>query len=247
MKKEIISVVIPCFNSREVIKRSVDSVLNQTYKDIEVLVIDDASEDDTLDILENYKDQRLKVLSLPFNTGSPVIPRNTGILKSVGKYVAFLDSDDYWASNKLEAQIEQMQLNASSFSCTSYIVKDLNGFSHKRKVPLVSSYSDTLALNKIGCSTVMIDRELVSNYLFSDRRLEDYDLWLRILKDGNTILGVDEYLMTYIKSNNSRSTFNLAQLTAYLNLFKRFEKLNTLQALAHCLSYLIRRLVWSKI
>ncbi|PMF63437.1 hypothetical protein BCV08_19285, partial [Vibrio breoganii] len=168
-----------------------DSVLNQTYKDIEVLVIDDASEDDTLDILENYKDQRLKVLSLPFNTGSPVIPRNTGILKSVGKYVAFLDSDDYWASNKLEAQIEQMQLNASSFSCTSYIVKDLNGFSHKRKVPLVSSYSDTLALNKIGCSTVMIDRELVSNYLFSDRRLEDYDLWLRILKDGNTILGVD--------------------------------------------------------
>lgn len=247
INNEVVSVIIPSYNSQKVIQRSVDSALNQTYRDIEVWVIDDGSTDDTISILSNYEDKRLNIISLPENTGSPVTPRNTGILKAKGKYVAFLDSDDYWAPNKLELQIGYMKINSSYFSCTSYLVKDVDGLFHTRKVPPLCDFSDILLLNTIGCSTVVVENDLLSKYLFAHRRLEDYDLWLRILQDGNDILGVDTCLTTYMKSDDSRSKFNLKQAMAYFNLFRRFGKRNLFQVLFHCTVYLIKRLVWAKL
>lgn len=247
INNEIVSVIIPSYNSQKVIQRSVDSALNQTYRNIEVWVVDDGSSDDTIKILNSYEDKRLNIIALPENTGSPVTPRNSGILKAKGKYVAFLDSDDYWAPNKLEIQITCMRNSSSSFSCTSYLVKDVDGFSHIRKVPPLCDFSDILILNTIGCSTVVVEKNLLSKYLFSHRRLEDYDLWLRILQDGNNILGVDASLTTYMKSDDSRSKFNFKQAIAYFSLFRRFGKRNPLQLLFHCTAYLIKRLVWAKL
>jgi glycosyltransferase involved in cell wall biosynthesis len=247
MKNEMVSVIIPCYNSQDVIRRSVDSVLSQLYQNFEVWVIDDCSDDETLEILDAYEDSRLKVCRLAVNTGSPATPRNIGIGKARGKYIALLDCDDFWAPNKLAVQMKFMKDNHSLFSCTSYIVKDLNGTCHTRRVPAICKFSDALLLNTIGCSSVVIERDLLSRHVFSNRRLEDYDLWLRILQEGHYVLGVDSLLMTYIKSNNSRSKFDIRQAMAYIDIFRRFGKLNLLQVSTHCISYLIRRLIWAKL
>ncbi len=244
---DMVSVIIPSFNSQAVIKRSVDSALNQTYKNIEVWVVDDGSEDATLEVLNDCNDPRLYVYKLPINTGSPVQPRNIGISRAKGKYIAFLDSDDYWNPSKLEIQLSQMKENDSVFSCTSYLVKGVDGSSHSRHVPRYSSFSETLALNTIGCSTVVIEKDLVSKYSFSNIRLEDYNLWLSILQDGHLILGVDKCLMTYFQSDISRSKFDLNQAIAYFDTFKRFGNFSLFQALVHCCKYLLRRLVWAKL
>ncbi|USE00334.1 glycosyltransferase family 2 protein [Vibrio sp. SCSIO 43133] len=247
MQSRLISIVIPSFNSECVIRRSVDSVLNQTYQDIELWVIDDGSQDHTLDILNSYNDPRLHIYALPNNTGSPAQPRNEGISRATGKYIAFLDSDDYWEPNKLEIQLREMIDAASPFSCTNYIVKAVNGAEHTRRVPRTSNFCETLALNKIGCSTVIIEKDLVTKYMFSDVRLEDYNLWLSILKDGYSILGVEQCLMTYVQSNVSRSKFDLMQAKAYVDTFRRFGKPNLYSALFHCCKYLLRRLVWARL
>jgi hypothetical protein len=158
-----------------------------------------------------------------------------------------LDCDDFWAPDKLAVQIKYMEENHSLFSCTSYIVKDLNGACHTRRVPDSCKFSDALLLNTIGCSSVVIERTLLSRHVFLNRRLEDYDVWLRILQEGHYVLGIDSLLMTYIKSNNSRSKFGIKQAVAYINIFRHFGKLNKFQVSMHCIRYLIRRLIWAKI
>ncbi|MGY3568463.1 glycosyltransferase family 2 protein [Vibrio paucivorans] len=247
MMNEIVSVIIPCFNSEDVIEKSVNSVLEQTYQNIEVLIVDDGSQDSTLDVLKKYDDPRLHVYSLPNNTGSPTKPRNIGISKATGKYIAFLDSDDFWEPNKLEVQLKFMRENKSPFCCTSYTVIGSNGLNHRRRVPKYSSFSDTLILNTIGCSTVIIERSLISRYMFLDIRLEDYNLWLTILQDGYSILGVDECLTNYVQNEGSRSKFDMKQAKAYVDTFRRFGKPNLLSALLHCCQYLLRRLIWAKL
>ncbi|TYS59867.1 glycosyltransferase [Sutcliffiella horikoshii] len=108
IENELVSVIIPCFNSEKWIIETIDSVLNQTYSNIEIIVVDDGSTDNTKDVISNYS-KRIKYIYQQ-NKG-PSVARNLGIKKSKGKYVAFLDSDDLWESNKLEKQVEFLENN----------------------------------------------------------------------------------------------------------------------------------------
>ena len=108
MLEPLVSIIIPTYNRAELLKRAIQSCLDQTYKNIQVVVVDDASEDNTPEIVQRFKDSRIKYIRLPKNSGRPAVPRNIGILNSDGEVIAFLDSDDYFLPEKIEKQVRAL-------------------------------------------------------------------------------------------------------------------------------------------
>ena len=121
-----VSVVIPSYNSSSYIMDAVKSVLNQTYDNLEVIIADDASTDDTRAVIRKIREPRVKLIERTENGGAAAA-RNSAIRAATGRYIAFLDSDDYWLPDKLSKQIGKMQEEAASCSCTSYIEKSQKG------------------------------------------------------------------------------------------------------------------------
>lgn len=195
-----VSVIMPCFNANSTIKKSIDSVLSQTYQSIELFIIDDASTVSCRDYIKEYlTDPRVHFIQLKKNSG-PASARNSGIKKSQGRYVAFLDSDDLWEENKLELQLECMLVEYSSFSFTAYqIVKEKGDqVINKIRVPEKITYRELLKNTIIGCSTVVIDRNQVGDFLMPEiRGGEDTATWLNILKKGHVALGIQKELTKY--------------------------------------------------
>lgn len=209
----LISVVIPAYNAEKTIKSTVESVLNQSFSDLELLVINDGSKDSTLDILSNIKDSRLKVFSHP-NSG-PQFSRNRGIKEATGEYISFLDADDLWTLDKLESQFNALQTNpeaAVAYSWTnwidesdrflrrgSYTSATGNVFTKLLLIDFVESGSNPLirrtALDAVGD----FDESLVGG--------QDWDMWLRLAaKFPFTVVPSPQIL--YRKYPNSNSWSN---------------------------------------
>jgi len=190
----LISIVIPAYNSEKYIGETIDSVLNQTYENFELLIVDDESNDKTPEIIKQYKDSRIKYYRIP-HSGRPSVPRNFGIQKADGELIAFLDSDDLWTKNKLENQIIHLEKNSeAAFVYSMSVTFGTSIFSQNYEVlPLlhkaVLSRDDLLKKgNSITCSSVLIRKEMIEavNGFDEDpelKAIEDYDLWLRLSKD----------------------------------------------------------------
>ena len=112
MDDPLVSVILPNFNSDQFIDQAIDSVLSQTYNNLELIIVDDCSNDKSIKIIKAYlrQDPRVHLLQLETNSGGPATPRNNGILKAQGQYIAFIDSDDVWFSSKLKTQIDFMKV-----------------------------------------------------------------------------------------------------------------------------------------
>ena len=134
MAEPLVSVIIPSFNAEDTIQDTVNSVLNQSYKNIEIIIIDDHSTDKTVEIIEEISKANSKVqfYVLTENFGGPAKPRNLGIEQSKGEYLAFLDADDIWHPEKLKIQLEYMNSNGAIISCSTrenfYETKELQRF-----------------------------------------------------------------------------------------------------------------------
>lgn len=128
MNSSLVSIIMPTYNCAKFIEESIESVLSQTYKNWELIIVDDCSNDNTEDIVKRYceTDDRIKYLKLDVNSGA-AIARNKGIEQARGKYIAFLDSDDLWMDGKLEKQISFMEENNYNFTCTDYMQIDESG------------------------------------------------------------------------------------------------------------------------
>jgi glycosyltransferase involved in cell wall biosynthesis len=203
----MVSVIIPTFNRFELVNRTINSVLNQTYKDIEIIVINDCSNDDRYDEFEKRTD--IKYFKLEKRSGLPAIARNFGIKNSTGEWIAFLDDDDTWEPTKIE---KQMSLTDKySFICTeSYYENQLYAKGKyidvwKLKNPN-NEYEFTFDLlkrhNLIINSSVLVKKDLLYQVgLISEsnslRGTEDYDTWLKITKLGYVCYFIDEPLMAY--------------------------------------------------
>ncbi len=181
-----VSVVIPTFNSGSTILRSIQSVFSQTYSVLEIIVCDDGSTDNTFDIISQFNSNKIQWLNCGRN-GMPAIPRNLGIRCAVGDYIAFLDSDDYWAPDKIESQIKILS-STNSVAVSTNAFRCFNGkigpFYFEKKFSCGTFYS-LLNENFIITSSVLIERELlIKSGLFpTSKKLivgEDYALWLRI-------------------------------------------------------------------
>ena len=203
----LVSIIIPYFRKRKFIIKTLQSVLTQTYKNIEVLIIyDDENQEDLLFLKKKIKNNLVKFIINKKNLGAG-LSRNIGIKNSKGKYIAFIDSDDVWSKNKLKYQIEFMKKKKLFFSHTSYTIIDKsNNKLSKRIANKEITYKDLLKSCNIGLSTVVIRREVLEVLKFPNLRTkEDYVLWLNISKKTK-IAGIKKNLVFWRKLDNSLSS-----------------------------------------
>ena len=202
---EKVSVVIPGYNSSSHIKTAIESVLNQTYANLEVLIVDDASTDDTCSVVNQINDPRIKLISRAQNGGAAVA-RNTAIGAATGRYIAFLDADDYWTSDKLSVQIKEMQEKTAGFSCTDYIVRAKNR-EMLLAMPEEIDYRSLLKGNVINTSTVVYDSDrLGKHYMPALPMAEDFATWLNMLRQCTTALIIRQPLAYRTRRKDSLSS-----------------------------------------
>ena len=198
--KGLVSIIMPSYNTADYIEETIQSVLNQTYTNWELLIVDDCSNDSTLQILENYNDERIKVFVNEQNSGAAV-SRNKALREAKGQWIAFLDSDDLWSPEKLEKQISFMEKNGYAFSYTNYEEMDFDGQITGVKVTGPRKITETGMFNYCwpGCLTVMFDAEKIGLIQIADiKKNNDYAMWLKVCKQADCYL-LDEYLAQYRK------------------------------------------------
>ena len=249
IEKEKVSIIVPMYNAEKFIGKTIESVLAQTYQNWEMLIMNDVSTDNSLAIVSLYakKDERIKIVNTEKNVGV-VKGRNFLIDLASGKYIAFLDADDYWHNEKLEKQIKFMKEKNASISCTEYTrVKEneekINDVIIKEEI----SYNDMLKNNYLGCLTVMYDAEKIGKRYFKElEKNEDYVLWLEIVKDVNTIYGLKENLAYYRVLDNSRSSNKVKTAKVRWEIYRKIEKLPLLKSIYYFMHYAVRAVLKSK-
>lgn len=211
----IVSVIIPSYNHGIYIKKAIDSVLEQEIA-CEIIIIDDASDDNTYDLVKPYISNRVQYIKNIKNMGVAA-SRNIGIEQAKGKYIAFLDSDDWWKKGKLKAQVKVLEQNKGFLSYTAReLFSENSKLNHKIiSVPNEVSYSQLLKTNFIACSSVVVRTEIAKKVRMEhDEFHEDYLMWLKILKQYGGAYGVNyPYLNTRLtingKSRDKRKTFRM--------------------------------------
>jgi len=226
----LVSIITPSYNSSKFIKDCVASVFSQTYKNWEMIIVDDCSKDNSKEIISelSIKDNRIKPIFLKKNVGAAEA-RNTAIRQAKGKYVAFLDSDDLWNPKKLEKQLSFMNENEIAFSYTTYQFMSEGGedLSNIISAPEKMTYHSYLKNTIIGCLTVIIDREKSGEFEMPNiRSSHDMALWLLIMKRGFSAYGLDENLARYriVSTSNTASKWHAAK--DVWQVYRQVEKLS---------------------
>lgn len=180
-----VSIILPVFNAENTLHRAINSVLSQSFQDWELICVDDGSSDSSAEILDKFvsRDERIKVQKSKHNKG-PAKARNSALDSAAGKYIAFLDADDFWQPKKLKIQISEMKKLEIEFSFTPYENVARDGT--RKTFPVVQKVDQSTLLGNtvIGCSTVVLSKKLVGSARFSDAPIEDLELWFRLLKGG---------------------------------------------------------------
>lgn len=205
----LVSVIMPAYNSERYITDAIESVVQQTYTNWELIVIDDGSSDDTVRRIEEQaaKDLRIRFYKNEKNIGVSET-RNKAISLANGEWIAFLDSDDIWEPLKIEKQMRSASDNNYYFLFTgsAFIAENGERLSWIMPVPHKVSYKMLLKQNVISCSSVLIKKELIYEIgMHNDNTHEDFALWLKTLKKGIEAYGVNEPLLIYRLSNKSKS------------------------------------------
>ncbi len=186
MIDDLVSIIMPAYNAEKYIEEAIESVLKQTYRNWELIIVNDCSIDATEQIVKKYQeqDQRIRLCSLIKNKGV-ANARNTAIKNAVGRYLAFLDSDDMWLPEKLEKQIGFMKRNNYVFTYHQYRhFASSDKVGEIVKIPSQLDYKDALKGNSIGCLTVCLDKSKIKPFIMPAQRHEDYITWLNILKEN---------------------------------------------------------------
>ena len=228
-KKIFVSLVMPYFKKRLFFKESLNSVLNQSFKNYEIIIIyDDENKSDLKFIKKTIRKKKFIKLIINKKNIGVGFSRNKGIAIAKGKYIAFLDCDDLWKKNKLEKQITFMKKNNSEFSHTNYYIVNENSKPYGLiKVKKELYYKDLIKSCDIGLSTVILKKKLLSKYKFSDLKTkEDYELWLKLSKSSTKIDGIDLNLACWRKSNNSLSGSFTQKLFDAFRVYYYYEKKN---------------------
>lgn len=236
----LVSIVTPVHNCESYIESTINSVLSQTYENWELILIDDCSVDKSAEIIQKYSDDRIKYHRLNKNSGA-AIARNTAIRLAKGKWIAFLDSDDLWDSNKLETQIEFMVSHNYDFSYTKYRTIDQNGNPLGIEIfgPKVVTHNLLLCYNWLGCLTVVYNREKTGLIQIPDiRKRNDWALWIKISEKADCHL-LDRTLASYRHTQNSLSSGGAFKLIKYHQAFyKTIVGSNSLSAIVLTLNNL---------
>ena len=232
--KDLVSIITACYNSENYISETINSVLNQTYQNWELLIVDDCSTDNTKSLIKKFQktEKRIKLFQLNENSGAAVA-RNKAIKEAKGTFIAFLDSDDNWLPKKLELQLEFMISNNYNLTHTSYELIDHQGNSLKKTIvpAKILGYKDMLYSNKIGCLTAIYNQSKIGKkYMPLLRKRQDYALWLKILKTGEKAYGLAEVLSQYRNTENSISNNKLNLIKWNWKLLREVENLSFIKS-----------------
>ena len=226
---DLISVIMPFYKKREFFEESLLSVINQTYKNIELIIIyDDYKADDLTFIKDKIKfHARSKVINNKENYGVAKA-RNIGIENSGGEFIAFIDSDDLWDKNKLEIQYNHMKKNNSRISHTNYKIIDKNNNLLGINIAKDDlNYQELINSCDIGLSTVMIQKDVFKISMFKNiKTKEDYALWLELARNGEKFSALNLNLSSYRKTSNSLSSSFKNKLVNGFIVYNKYEKKN---------------------
>ena len=220
-----ISVIMPVYNAQKTLKTAINSVISQSFGDFELIVIDDCSKDASLEILKELakNDQRIVVLENEKNIGVAKT-RNHGISKASGEWIAFLDSDDMWREDKLEKQLSLLERNEGaiiSYTASAFMDNDGNPFDYVMEAEVKTNYNTLLKKNLLSCSSVMIKTEIMQKIeMPNDKMHEDYYVWLSVLKKTDYAYGLNEPLLIYRLSSNSKSSSRLKSALMTYNTYR---------------------------
>lgn len=226
---DLVSIIMPSYNTGRFIKETIESVLAQTYTNWELLIVDDCSSDNTDAIVKQFlNDERIHYLKNEVNSGA-AISRNRALREAKGKWIAFLDSDDLWVPEKLERQIAFMREKDYHFSYTNYIEIDEASVPNGKCVTGPKRISKQGIYNYcwMGCLTVMYDAEQVGLIQIADiKKNNDYAIWLRVCEKADCYL-LNETLARYRKRSGSISNHGYMKLIKWhYKLYRDAEKIN---------------------
>lgn len=239
-KAPLVSVILPTFNSARFLPRSIKSVLNQSYKNLELIIIDDCSTDSSFKIVKNFSqiDKRIRYFVTKKNSGTVAIPRNLGILRARGKYIAFLDADDYWMLDKIRYQVLNIGNYKLSFTAANYQIEEslrksnflinigrifLQKFFIKKIIK--TGYHWLFVYNPFLISSALINKKIFQNYRFSNNKniREDLSLWLDIFSKYNkSVIFHPTILLTITRVKNSMSANKIAEFNTIINSISYF-------------------------
>lgn len=227
-----VSIVTPSWNSEKYIEKTIESVQNQTYTDWEMIIVDDCSTDNTVEIVEKIakNDSRIKLLRQEVNGGAAKA-RTRSMQAASGRYIAYLDADDIWKPEKLKIQVEFMKEKNCAFSCVSYEVIDDYGNKLNKEVHMLPkvNYRGFLTNNLLQTVGIMVDTEKVDKkYLIMPdiRRRQDAATWLQILKAGYDCYGLNQVLAEYRRTENSLSSNKFKAIKGIWMLYRDIEHLS---------------------
>lgn len=248
MQENLVSIITPVYNAQQFIGATIESVMNQTYQQWELILVDDCSSDGSVQIIQEYqaKDDRIRLLQLKENSGAAVA-RNQGIVAAKGQYIAFIDADDEWMVEKLEIQIQVMQDQGYAFTYTGIEFMNEQGQTLKifDRVPQSLTYHQLLKNTAIACSTVIIDRQQVGDFQMPlVRRGQDTATWLMLLRTRvERAYGIPMALNRYRQVAGSISSNRMTALKRTWNTYRNIEKLPLHQALYYFSSYVLNAIL----
>ena len=234
---DLVSVIIPYYKKRNTVRETLISVINQSYENLEVLVIYDDTNLNDFEFLKKIAnlDSRIKIIKNKTNLGAG-FSRNIGIEKSNGKYIAFLDADDTWSSDKLQSQILFMKQNNYKASHTSYHIVGRNKkIIGQRKARDFLSITDILKSCDIGLSTVILRKnKIIKNKLFPNLKTkEDYVFWLKLSREGINFYGLSDKMTLWRKTRHSLSSNTMQKLIDGFKVYNLYLNFGFLKSCIH--------------
>lgn len=252
MQQDLVSVIMPTYNAGTYLALSIDSILHQTYSNLELIITDDCSDDeDTLRILASYEaqDKRIRVFHFTRNQGAD-IARNNSIRHANGRYIAFCDSDDMWMPDKIEQQLNLMNKTSCALCCSSYIICDKDGRQIGiTKTPAHITFNMLKRDNKIGCLTAIYDIEKLGRkfYFPALRKRHDWGMFLQIMQQCRVAYAITAPLAYYRVRSHSLSRNKLSLVHYNIMVYRHVLGYSRLHALFYfiCIflpNYLVKRI-----
>ena len=251
--EKMVSVIIPVYNVKDYICDTVESVRKQTWREFELLLVEDGSTDGTRALLEEYlgrlQDDRIRLICLPENGGA-ANARNQGVRQAKGRYIAYLDADDIWEPQKLEKEIAFAKQKQAAFVFTGYEFADENGKGSGKivRVPKQLNYNQALKNTTIFTSTVLFDTERIPKELLEMPKVksEDTALWWKLLKKGYPAYGLDENLVKYRRVGQTLSSNKVEAVRRIWNLYRNVEGLGLARSAWNFCFWAVRA-VWRRV
>ncbi len=253
MKNEaLVSIIMPVYKTAPFIKEAVESVISQSYKNWELIIVNDCSPDKAKEIILSFCDDRIKYIEHEKNKGA-LEARNTAMRAACGRYIAFLDSDDLWQDTKLQKQVSFMSENNYSFTCTNFecIDEGSNSLKYILTTPKRITRFKFMLWNWCGCLTVMYDAQKIGKiYLENYAMRDDWALWIKVSRKSDCLL-LDETLAFYRVRSGSQSAGGLLNLLKqHYKIFRYSEKKNAVASffitLTTAFAFIYKKLMYKR-